>query len=79
MSYTKTELIKDFENLGIKSGKIDEVMSDVARRMSDEAEAELEALSARIEPSLVLVTSFLVGAILIAVMLPLINIMKTIG
>ena len=66
-------------NLGIKSGKIDEVMSDVARRMSDEAEAELEALSARIEPSLVLVTSFLVGAILIAVMLPLINIMKTIG
>jgi type IV pilus assembly protein PilC len=32
-----------------------------------------------IEPALVLITSFLVGAILLSVMLPLMNIMKAIG
>jgi type IV pilus assembly protein PilC len=47
--------------------------------MSDEAEEALEAWTSRIEPALVLVTSFLVGAILAAVMLPLINIMKALG
>ncbi len=66
-------------NLGIRSGNVDGVMEDIARRMSDEAESALEAATSRIEPALVLVTSFLVGAILIAVMLPLINIMKALG
>lgn len=66
-------------NLGIRSGNADGVMEDIARRMADEAEAAIEAATSRIEPALVLVTSFLVGAILIAVMLPLINIMKALG
>ncbi len=66
-------------NLGIRSGNVDGVMADIAQRMSDEAEEALEAGASRIEPALVLVTSFLVGAILAAVMLPLINIMKALG
>ena len=66
-------------NLGIRSGNVDGVMADIAQRMSDEAEEALEAVTSRIEPALVLVTSFLVGAILAAVMLPLINIMKALG
>ena len=66
-------------NLGIRSGNVDGVMEDIARRMSDEAEEAIESATSRIEPALVLVTSFLVGAILIAVMLPLINIMKALG
>ena len=66
-------------NLGIRSGNIDGVMADIAQRMSDEAEEAIESATSRIEPALVLVTSFLVGAILIAVMLPLINIMKALG
>jgi type IV pilus assembly protein PilC len=66
-------------NLGIRSGNIDGGMADIAQRMSDEAEEAIESATSRIEPALVLVTSFLVGAILIAVMLPLINIMKALG
>lgn len=66
-------------DLGIRSGNVDGVMADIAQRMTDEAEQALEAATSRIEPALVLVTSFLVGAILIAVMLPLINIMKALG
>lgn len=66
-------------DLGIRSGNVDGVMADIAQRMSDEAEEAIEAVTSRIEPALVLVTSFLVGAILIAVMLPLINIMKALG
>ena len=39
----------------------------------------LEALVSRVEPALVLVCSLLVGLILLSVMLPLMNIMATIG
>ena len=39
----------------------------------------LESQVARVEPALVLVTSLLVGAILLSVMLPLMHIMTAIG
>ena len=57
----------------------DEVMEEIARRLSDEAQLALESKVGKVEPALVLVTSVLVGAILLAVMLPLMNIMTTIG
>ena len=47
--------------------------------MADEASDSLEASVARIEPALVIITSVLVGIIILSVLLPLINIMKTIG
>ena len=45
----------------------------------DEANEALEDKVARIEPAMVLGASVLVGVILLAVMLPLMNIMSTIG
>lgn len=65
--------------LGMRSGNGDTVMEDIARRLSLEADQALERRVARIEPALVLVTSLLVGAILLSVMLPLMNIMTAIG
>jgi type IV pilus assembly protein PilC len=65
--------------LGMRAGKEDDTMKDIAARMSDEAEEALEARVSAIEPALVVVTSFMVGAILLSVMLPLINIMQAIG
>ena len=53
--------------------------SEIARRLSDEADEALERKVAQVEPTLVLVTSLLVGAILLSVMLPLMNIMTAIG
>ena len=45
----------------------------------EEAEDALETQMMRIEPTMVVITSVLVGVILLTVMFPLVNIMKTIG
>lgn len=65
--------------LGMHSGSGDAVMEDVAHRLSVEANQALERKVAQVEPTLVLVTSLLVGIILLSVMLPLMNIMTAIG
>ena len=65
--------------LGIRAGTGDTTLEEIARRLSDEAGEALEAKISTVEPALVLITSVLVGAILLTVMLPLINIMKAIG
>jgi type IV pilus assembly protein PilC len=65
--------------LGQRSGTGDAVMEEVARRLTQESELAVEARVSRVEPTLVLVTSLLVGAILLSVMLPLMNIMAAIG
>lgn len=54
-------------------------MAEAARRLSEESEAALEARVNRVEPALVLVTSLLVGVILLSVMLPMMNIMAAVG
>ena len=79
----KTELLSNSACrllvLGMRSGTSDDVMEEIARRMSEEARQDMERLLSRIEPTLVLITSVLVGVILLSVMLPLMNIMSTIG
>ena len=54
-------------------------MEEISSRMQNDAQQELEGMVAKVEPALVLVTSVLVGAILLAVMLPLLDIMSVIG
>jgi len=65
--------------VGLRSGNADRVMEEIADRLSRQAEEALEDAVARIEPAMVLAASLLVGLILMAVMLPLMNIMSTIG
>ena len=65
--------------LGMRSGSGDNIMEEIARRMQDEAQQALDAAVSKVEPALVLVTSGLVGVILLSVMLPLMNIMTAIG
>ena len=65
--------------LAQRSGTEDAAMAEIARRLSDEADDALESRVSMIEPALVLITSLLVGAILLSVMLPLMHIMKAIG
>lgn len=66
-------------SLALRSGSGDSVMEELALRMEDEASWALEKAVARLEPALVLITSLLVGIILLSVMLPLMNIMTAIG
>ena len=65
--------------LGQRSGGGDTVMAEAARRLAEESTAALEEKVSRVEPALVLAASLLVGAILLSVMLPLMNIMSAIG
>lgn len=65
--------------VGLRAGNGDRVMEDIARRLSQQAEDALEDAVSRIEPTMVLAASLLVGLILLSVMLPLMNIMSAIG
>lgn len=65
--------------LGIRSGSGDTVMEEISRRMESDAADAIETLVSRVEPTMVLLTSLMVGVILLSVMLPLMNIMSAIG
>jgi type IV pilus assembly protein PilC len=65
--------------LGAKTGSTDEVMSEIARRGEESVMAELDDALKKIEPTLVIIISFIIGLILFSVMLPLMGIMSSIG
>lgn len=65
--------------LGMRGGSGDAVMEEIANRLAEEAAQVLEEKTAQVEPAMVLGASLLVGIILLAVMLPLMNIMSAIG
>lgn len=65
--------------VGLQTGNADRVMEQIAQRLHQQAEDALEDAVSKIEPTMVLAASLLVGMILLSVMLPLINIMSAIG
>ena len=66
-------------SLGVKSGAGDDIMAEIARRLDDDAARSIDGAVGKIEPTIVIVTSILVGVILLSVMIPLMNIMASIG
>ncbi|MEA4934635.1 MAG: type II secretion system F family protein [Lawsonibacter sp.] len=66
-------------DLGLRSGSGDSVMEQIAQRLFAESETALEEKIGQVEPTLVVITSVLVGLILLSVMLPLMHIMTAIG
>ncbi len=65
--------------LGIKTGELDSMLEKIADVYDRELGRSLHRLTVSIEPTLVIILSLVVGAILLLVMLPLINIMSSIG
>ena len=63
----------------VRSGTQDTCIQEIADRMSWKSERSIQQLVSRIEPTLVIVGCLLVGLILFSVMLPLMNIMSSIG
>ena len=63
-------------DIGVRTGNTDSVMAEIARRSEDAATEDIDRLIGRIEPTLVIIMSAVVGAILISVMLPLTGIMS---
>ena len=66
-------------SVGMQGGNGDTVMTEIAEKLSEEADVAMTNRIEKTEPALVLSVSVLVGLILLVVMLPLINIMGTIG
>lgn len=66
-------------DLGLRGGSGDETMERIARQLSEDSEAALAEKVGQVEPTLVVMTSVLVGLILLSVMLPLMHIMAAIG
>lgn len=64
--------------IGMQAGSGDSSMAQIADRLNNEANDKIADAVSLIEPTLVIITSFITGAILLTVMLPLINIMKVI-
>lgn len=65
--------------IGMRGGNGDRVMTELADRMMEQAGEALDSAVAKVEPTMVLAASVLVGMILLAVLLPLTNIMAAIG
>lgn len=65
--------------IGFKTGQIDGVISDIAKKAESSFESSVEHKMGRIEPTLVIIMSVIVGFILLSVMLPLMGIMSSIG
>lgn len=66
-------------SVGLRGGNAEQVMERIAGQMLEEAQAAMESKISRMEPTMVLVCSVLVGGILLCVMLPLIHILSAIG
>ena len=65
--------------MGNRSGLADSAMSEIAKRSERSVQDEINSIVGRIEPTLVVITSVIVGVILLSVMLPLMGIMTSIG
>jgi type IV pilus assembly protein PilC len=65
--------------IGSRRGKADEAMAEIARRSDLNVQDSIDRIVGRIEPTLVILSSVVVGVILLSVMLPLMGIMTAIG
>ena len=66
-------------SIGNKTGMADSAIAEIARRSDQSVQDEISGIVNRIEPTLVIITSIIVGIILLSVMLPLMGIMTSIG
>ena len=66
-------------NVGLKSGSGEQVMEKIAENRMAEAREELDKAISSLEPTLVLITSGLIGLILLSVLLPLADILSMLG
>lgn len=66
-------------SVAAKAGVTDQVFEKLAEKYDDKVEESLGSLCVKIETGLVVTLSFVVGAVLISVMLPLVSIISSIG
>ena len=66
-------------SLSFKAGNTDQVMAELAQRMEEQTTQKIREVLERIEPAMVVICSLLVGIILLTVMLPLLQVLSSLG
>lgn len=66
-------------HLAFRSGNAEEVMDTIAGSLLEDTQGSLEDAISKVEPAMVLISSLLVGLILLSVMLPLVDILSVLG
>lgn len=64
---------------GIRSGQGQQALENISDRLLERSENRVAGLAEKIEPAVVIFACVLIGLVLLSVMLPLMNIMNTIG
>ena len=64
---------------GERSGRSEQVLASISRSLLEAGEEGLIKMAGKIEPAMVLVSSTVIGMVLLAVLLPLLRIMSAIG
>lgn len=64
---------------GTRSGQGEQALENIADRLTEHSEDRISGLAEKIEPTVVIFACLLIGLVLLSVMLPLMNIMNTIG
>ena len=65
--------------VGEEGGRLDSVLADIAESYEKEIEADLKIISSLIEPTIILVLGLVIGAIVIAMLLPIFNMNSIVG
>lgn len=64
---------------GVRSGQGQQALENISDRLLERSEDRVSGLAEKIEPAVVIFACILIGLVLLSVMLPLMNIMNTIG
>lgn len=65
--------------VGSRSGHLDRVMEEISGDYEEAADASIDNMIARFEPTIVAVLAVSVGLVLLSVMLPLVGVLSAIG
>ena len=65
--------------VGEETGKLPEMMAKIAETYDEEVDLAVEALTAMIEPIMIMFLAVVIGSIVVAMFLPLISIIKNLG
>jgi len=65
--------------VGEEGGRLDSVLADIAESYEKEIEADLKTVSSLIEPAIILALGLVIGAMVIAMLLPIFNMNSIIG
>ena len=72
-------LFRSMIKVGSRSGHLDRVMEEISGDYEEAADASIDNMIARFEPTIVAVLAVSVGLVLLSVMLPLVGVLSAIG